>query len=132
MVYWSQLSALLSDCFICNLPAKICKIRQQGFMIEVNLKCIKNHITTWYSSPTIKRMAETNLTLSAAILWKYMNWHCSQFFPYKKTRTYRQLGIRSYMKKCYSDIKHQFDVWHVSKSIKKSWEKFQKSVTTLA
>ena len=40
--------------------------------------------------------------------------------------------IRSYMKKCRSDIKHQFDVWHVNKSIKKSWEKFQKSVTVLA
>ena len=27
----------------------------------------KNHILTWYSSPTIKIMLEANLTLSAAI-----------------------------------------------------------------
>ena len=38
-------------------------------MTEVKLKCKKNHITTWYSSPTIKRMAEANLTLSAVILY---------------------------------------------------------------
>ena len=41
MVYWSQLSTLLSDCFFCNLPANTCNIRQQGVMNEVNLKCIK-------------------------------------------------------------------------------------------
>ena len=69
MVYWSQQSTLLPDCFICNLSANICKIRQQGIIIEVNLECIKNHITTWYSSPTIKRMTEANLTLSTAILY---------------------------------------------------------------
>ena len=40
MVYWSQLSTLLSDCFICNLPENICKIRQR-VMIEVKLKCKK-------------------------------------------------------------------------------------------
>ena len=63
MVCWFQLSTLFSDCFICNLLANICKIWQQGTMIEVDLKCIKNHISSWYSSPTIKRMAEANLTL---------------------------------------------------------------------
>ena len=53
----------------CNLPTNMCKIREQGVMIEVKLKCKKNHITTWYSSPTTKRMAEANLTLSAVILY---------------------------------------------------------------
>ena len=46
-VHWSQLSTLLPDCFICNLPANICQIRQQGVMIEAKLTCKKNHITTW-------------------------------------------------------------------------------------
>lgn len=50
----------------------------------------------------------------------------------KVLTTDRHVQIQSYTKRCCWDIKHQFDVWHMSKSIKKSWKKFQKTMTVLA
>ena len=41
----------------------------------------------------------------------------------KSLTTDRHVQIRSYMKKTRPDITHQFDVWHVSKSIKKKLTK---------
>ena len=40
-------------------------------------------------------------------------------FKIRSVTTYSRLKIRTFLEKVHPDIIHQFDVWHVSKSIKK-------------
>ena len=245
LVYWSSLLSLLNFCFTCHGPATISSFRQQGVMIEVKLRCLNKHISTWFSTPIIKRMSEGNLSLSAAVLYsgntftriqemmqvckvafigrtsyhkiqkeilfpvinhvynmhrndiittmknkdalnvigdgrcdspgynaKYgtytiMNIETNSILDFsvvhigtvansshmekqglidciesveksklkiKTLTTDRHVQIRSYMKKSRSDIRHQFDAWHVSKNIKKKLTKIasKKNCSVLA
>ena len=79
MVYWSQLSTLLSDCFICNLPVNIWKIGQQGVMIEAKLKCKKTkqrkrsyHGLIIITDDKKNGGGESNFISCHPLLWKYI------------------------------------------------------------
>lgn len=70
IVSWTKLRELLQQCKICGSKAAIKKIFFNGSMIGLSQRCIHRHEYTWTSQPYVNRVAEGNLRLAAAVLFR--------------------------------------------------------------
>lgn len=73
VVSWEKLAILLKHCIKCGSEAVVQKIFFNGSMVGVGQYCSCKHISRWTSQAYVNKLAEGNLRLAAATLYRYMN-----------------------------------------------------------
>ena len=77
IVSWCALSTLLQFCIVCGTKAIVMKVVTHGSVLIVDLLYLRGHDSKWRSQKRINGIADSDLSLSAGILFsgKYLCTH---------------------------------------------------------
>ena len=117
IVAWSSIILLLQYCMVCIRSACVTNILYRGTYINVTLKCIAGHLTTWSSQPLIRKIALGNLRLVCGTVLSGAGYtRIKEICEFSRIRILSQTSFDRIQKNLLRPVVHEF------------WEKNNKEV----
>ena len=109
LVSWANILQLLASCRYCGTRTTISKICLRGSSVSVFLSCETEHVYTWRSQPTIRKMALGNLRLVCGTILAGSTYNClREICEFSKVRIFSHVTFNKIQAKIVRPVVHEF------------------------